>query len=241
MRGPGGQRRFDLVDPVDLYDDAGNPGIDRTAHRFLDRSGDRDMIVLDHRRVPQSHAVIGRPAHPRRIFLKDTQPRDGLARIQQRRAGSIDRIDIGARHRRDAAQMLDRIERRSLRRQHRPRLPANPHDVGPPRDPVTILMQQFNHHIRIERPEESGCDRQSRQRHRVPRVHHPIEHRIGGNHSLAGDVPPLRAEIFGERGSDESVKVETGKGEGHGVLSSYVRSAHKPFSPCETRLQFCPP
>src|SRR3546814_2636871 len=70
------------------------------------------MIVLDHRRVPQPHAVIGRAAHPRRIFLQHPQARNRLARVEQDRASARECIDIAPRHRRDARQVLHRVQRR---------------------------------------------------------------------------------------------------------------------------------
>ncbi len=111
MGGTGGQRGLDLVDAIDLNNDPLDSGFARATHSLAHAAGDRDMIVLDHRGVPQAHAMIGGAAHARRIFLEEAQARNGLARIEQRRTGACDPVDIAARQRRHARQMLDRIER----------------------------------------------------------------------------------------------------------------------------------
>jgi hypothetical protein len=42
------------------------------------------VIVLDHRRIPQAHAVVGGTTHARCIFLEHAQAGDRLACVKQR-------------------------------------------------------------------------------------------------------------------------------------------------------------
>ena len=65
--------------------------------------------------------MIGRPAHARRIFFKDTEARNRLARVQQGAASSGNGVDIFARHGRNTRQMLHRIKGRTLGSEHRAR------------------------------------------------------------------------------------------------------------------------
>ena len=81
---------------------------------------------------------FSRAAHPRRIFVEQAQPGNGLARVEQDRAGPGDRLDIGARQRRDPRQMLERVERRALGGEHRARIALDPHQHRPRRDRVAI-------------------------------------------------------------------------------------------------------
>ena len=117
------------------------------------------MIVLDHRRVPQPHPVVGRTAHPRRIFLNHAQSGNGLAGIEQRAAGSRYGIDIFAGHRRDTRQMLHGIQSRALRRQHRACIPAQPHQIGSGRHQSTFVNQHLNLHHRVQMAKERHRNR----------------------------------------------------------------------------------
>ncbi len=85
------------------------------------------MVVLDHRRIVEPHPVIGRAAHPGRVFFKHAQAGDRLARIEQRRPRARDGVDISASHGGDAGEVLDGIERRAFGGQHRPCQPRQSH------------------------------------------------------------------------------------------------------------------
>ena len=77
-----GDLRPDLIDLVDLHDDALHARRHRAAHSLADAARHRDMIVLDHRCVIEAHAMIGRAALAGRIFLQHAQAGDGLAGIE---------------------------------------------------------------------------------------------------------------------------------------------------------------
>ena len=53
------------------------------AERVDNAARDRHMIVLDHRGIPQAHAVVRCPTHARGIFFKHAKPGNGFARVQQ--------------------------------------------------------------------------------------------------------------------------------------------------------------
>ncbi len=217
VRGSRGERGRDLGERVDLDDDPRDPRGRGAAHRLLDRSGDRDVIVLDHRRIPQPHAVVLRAAHARGVFLEEAQAGDGLARVEQDRAGAGDAVDIGARQRGDAREMLDGVERRTLGGEQGARLAGKAHQVGAGGDAVALRHQRLDRGIGIERDEKGLGDPQPGDGDRVAAVHHARKARVRRDHRGRGYVA-RRAEILGERGGDESVEVETGERENHARL-----------------------
>src|SRR3546814_13463533 len=79
-------------------------------------------------------------------------------------------------------------------------------------DPLPIDLDS---HRRIERAKEACRDRQAGDGDRVAAVHRALEAGVGGDHRERGDVAAA-AEILGERGADEGVKVKAGQREvGH--------------------------
>src|SRR3546814_9557600 len=115
------------------------------------------MIVLDHCGVPKTHTVIGRSAHPRGIFLQHAQARYRLARIKQSRARTGDAVHILTRHGGYARQVLHRIKRGSLRRQHRLRLAFQAHDICSGFNMVAISNESFDLHVGVQRPEKASA------------------------------------------------------------------------------------
>ncbi len=61
----------------------------RCGDRRRDSPGRRDVIFLDENSVEQSHAMIVSAADAHRVFLRGSQPGNGLASIQQAAAGSL--------------------------------------------------------------------------------------------------------------------------------------------------------
>ena len=133
-----------------------------------------DMIVLDQHAVIEPHAVVLRPAHPRRIFLQHTQPGNGLARVEQDRAGAIDRVDVAPSQRGDAGQMLERIERRPFGGEHRPRVAVSRISVVPGSTRVAIRTSSRSRppdRAREKTPPRSPAPRrQSAARHSITAV-----------------------------------------------------------------------
>jgi hypothetical protein len=110
--------------------------------------------------------------------------------------------------------MLDGIERRPLGGEQRARLAAQAEQIGARRHLRAVLRQPLDRDIGIERAEERLGDRQPRHHDRIAAVHHPREHRIGGDHRVGSDIP-RPAQILGERGGDESVQIEAVEGKTH--------------------------
>ena len=216
MAGSRSQRRLDLVQPVDLADDRLHPGLARAAHGFGNAAGHQHVVVLDHRRVPQPHPVVLRPAHPGGVLFEVTQARDGLAGIEQGGMAGH-RVDIAAGHGGDAREVLDGVERRTFGSEHGPGIAAQPHQVAAGGNLRPLLGQNLDLHRRVERAEERGGDRQPGHDDRIAAVHHPGKTGIGRDHAFAGHVVPAtgqaKAEVLIQRGADESRKVEAGKGE----------------------------
>ncbi len=194
-------------------------------HRLADRSGDRDMIVLDHRRVPQPHAVIGRAAHPRRIFLERAQARDRLARVEQDRAGARDPVDIGARQRRDARQMLDGVERRALGGEQRARVAAR---AASGRFPARRAAPSCDQPLDLHRPDRARERTPRRSAARRRRSHRgcPSRRRTRASAGItAADVmsppsPRSSASVAGTKASRSkpaSAKAMPGLSEGAGL------------------------
>ena len=97
-----GERRLDLIDPVnlDLDLEACVRGLG-AAHGLRDAACNGDMIVLDQHAIVEPHAMVLRTAHPRGELVEDPEAGNGLARVEQHRPRAGDRIDILARERGD--------------------------------------------------------------------------------------------------------------------------------------------
>ena len=138
------------------------------------------------------------------------------------------RVDIGARHRGDAREVLDGVQSAALGGQQGAGVAGDPHQRGARarrgRHPCTSISIS---HAGVEMAEERGGQRQPGDGDRIAAVHHPGKARLGGDDALGGDVAPATgqplAQILGQRGADESGKVEAGQievgageGGGHG-------------------------
>ncbi len=165
------------------------------------------MIVLDHRGIPQAHAVIGRPAHARRIFFEHPKPRNGLARVEQGRAGAGNGIDIGGGERGDARQMLDGVERRALGRQHRPRRTGQPHQRRASRHARAVARQQLDADIGIKRAEKRRRHIQPGNRDRIAARHRADKPRRSRDDGGRGNVP-ARAQILGQGRRNERGQIK---------------------------------
>jgi glycerol-3-phosphate dehydrogenase len=97
--------------PIDLDDDPSDAGRHRPSHRLGHAARHGDMIVLDHGRIPQSHAMVLRAALSGRVFFKHPQTGQRLAGVQQDRVRAEQLVGIGAGQRGDPRQVLDGVER----------------------------------------------------------------------------------------------------------------------------------
>ena len=111
--------------------------------------------------------------------------------------------------------MLHGIERRSLRRQHRPRIAFDPQQIRAGGRPRAILHQPLDANLGIKRAEKCLGDRQAGDDNRIAAVHHADEPGVRRNDRGRGDVA-ASAEIFIQRRGDEGVEIESVERKGHG-------------------------
>ena len=79
------------------------------------------MVLLDKDAVVQTETMVLATAAAHGVFLRQPQPRNGLARIEDNGARAAYRINVGTRARGDAGKCLQKIESRALAGQNRPR------------------------------------------------------------------------------------------------------------------------
>ena len=72
-------------------------------------------------RVEQPDAVVRAAAAAHRVFLREAQTRNRLARVEDAALGARDRVDVPARHRRGCREHLQEVERGALAGEQRAR------------------------------------------------------------------------------------------------------------------------
>ena len=191
----------------------GETRFDRGFDRRFHATDDAYMIILDEQAIIHPHAMIFRATHARGIFFQKAQARYGLARVEQRRARPLDQVDIAARQRRDARQMLERVERTALGREHGAGIALKPHQRTARRHLVAILDLALDHHIGIERLEESLGQMDARHDDLLAAIHLGHEDRTRIDGRKAGDIAAC-AQILGKDATDEIAKIKLRKGVG---------------------------
>ena len=76
------------------------------------------MIIFHEHHVVQTKTVVAATPGNHRSFFQCTQPRCGFSRIQDLNGAISNGVDKLARQRRDAAQMLQKIQRDTFRLQN---------------------------------------------------------------------------------------------------------------------------
>ncbi len=89
-----------------------------------DAAGEAQVVVLDQDRVVEPDAVVRAAAAADGVLLERAQAGRRLARVEDRRAGALDRVDVAARQRRDAAEAAEQVERSALAGEHGARRPS---------------------------------------------------------------------------------------------------------------------
>ena len=159
--------------------------------------------------------MVLRAAHPGRVFLERAQAGDGLAGVEQDRAGAGDRLDIAAGQGRDAGQVLDGVERRALGGEQRPRLAATgaadrrrPRPLSPSSASRSISTSGSSARKKASatgRPATTIASRLSIT---------PVK-RASAGITAAEVMSPRLAQILGERGGDEGVEIEAVETKAH--------------------------
>jgi hypothetical protein len=115
--------------------------------------------------------------------------------------------------------MLQRVERRTFRREHRTSIALEPHQRAASVHAVAVAGQKLDLHLRVERAEECCGDFQAGNDDRLAAGHFRSEVRVGGDRRCGSDVS-ARAQILGKHSADEVVKVELRVVEGHAAALS---------------------
>ncbi len=101
---------FDLDGPM------ARVAVTHSSHSLGNTANRGDVIVLDHRHVVQTDAMVLPTAQPHGPFVQHPQARHGLARVQDHGLRAGDGIHKAPRHRRDARHTLQEVQRHPLSR-----------------------------------------------------------------------------------------------------------------------------
>ena len=82
--------------------------------RRRDAAAGGDMVLLDQEGVPQADAVVVAAATGHRVLLRQAQPGQGLAGVEQPHAGVRDQVDIVAGAGGGGREGLQQVQRRAL-------------------------------------------------------------------------------------------------------------------------------
>src|SRR5690242_16193517 len=168
----------------------------RGADRVGNAARGGDVVFLDQDRIVKADAVVVAAAATHGVFLRKAQARDGLAGIEDFRAGAADGVDIGARHRGGAGKRLKEIERIAFARDQRTRVAFDLAQLGTCGDPVAIGTMPCDPYVWIELPKTFVGPRCA-GKHRILAAN---DARTGMRVTVdqrGGDI--ARADILGER------------------------------------------
>ena len=157
------------------------------------------MIFLNQHGVEQSGAMVGRAAGADRILLQRSQRRRRLAGIEDRDSPAAG-LDEPPRPRGDAAEALEKIERRAFTNEERPRRSLNRGQLVASAAEVAVVAPGARAHVRIELPER--LERHVDAGKHAVALHHEHAARLlpGGHRRVGGDVTV--ANVFVERATD---------------------------------------
>ncbi len=91
----------------------------RRADRRGKATGGMNVVFLHEDAVEEADAVIGPAARRNRVFLRDAQPRQRLARIEDSRPGPLDRLHVRPGPGRHSRKQLHEVDGRALARKDR--------------------------------------------------------------------------------------------------------------------------
>ena len=116
--GSGGEGFVELTQGVDFDLNANAVPVGRMCNAQGDShtAGRGDVVVLDENGVEEAEAVVDAAAQGDGVFVQRAKTRDGLAGVEDGGAGSGDRVDECAGERGDAAEALEEVEGRCVRR-----------------------------------------------------------------------------------------------------------------------------
>ena len=121
-----------------------------------------------------------------------------LARVQDRRAGAGDGVDVGARECRDAGEAREQVQRGSLAREQRARVAGEARDLR--QRLVAIVNDELELDVRVELAKHRFCDFETGDDPAFLQEQRGIEPRVLRHDCEARQVPV--AHVLGEEGAD---------------------------------------
>ena len=128
---------------------------------LVDAAGRRDVVILDHDHVEESHAVVLAAADEHRPLVGESEPRDGLARLEHVRGGRG--VGHGLGEGRDAAHALHEVEEDALGAEDGVSLARHLAEEFPFGDDVAVDLGPRDGHLRIDRGEDLVAQRLARE------------------------------------------------------------------------------
>ena len=122
-------------------------------HYFADTARCRDMVFLDQHAVGQADALVMPAASLDRMFLCHAQAGQGLARVHDFRLRAFNCLNVTPRQGGNGGKRLQKIQRRALGSQQRPRIAVNLAQGLVGLNAPTFLRFPADPAIRVERQE----------------------------------------------------------------------------------------
>src|ERR671934_2744044 len=124
-----------------------------------DRAGEPQMVVLDQDPVVEPETMVRAAAAPHSVFLDSPQPRCGLPRVEDRRAGTGDRLDVAPCQGRYPRQAAEQIEGQPLAAQERARAAREAGDLA--LEDFAVRGQRLEPGVRVELDEDGAGELQA--------------------------------------------------------------------------------
>ena len=148
------------------------------------------------RAAPAAHGVL----------LQRPQTRRRLARVEDLRAGALDRVDEAASQRCDSGQAPEEVERGALSGEYRSRTAGEARELRGLLETISLVRGRRDGDVRVERPKDGFDSRQAAHDARL------LEQQPGGTRRVRGDRGLGRhvaaSDVLGERGERDALEIE---------------------------------
>jgi len=199
------ERLFELRERFDFHLDRNfrrQPA--RAGDRSRDRSGGRDMVLLDEHHVIEPDAMILRATAEDSVLLCGTQPRQCFPRVEDLAAGTGNGGDEPARHRGSRRQKLEEVESRTLSGKHRASRAFDGENHLIRQDPVTIAGRPAQFDVGVQAPEDLLHPGPAAE-NRVLARDNPAAHLLGCRDQLGGNI--ATANVFTQGSGNLGVEI----------------------------------
>ena len=219
--GAGGEGLLELGQRLDLDLDR-HPGTERARgrHGRADRTGGRDVVLFDEDAVEQADAVVAPAAAAHGVLLREPQPRNGLARVEERAACAGELLDVAARRGRRGGQRLQEVESGALAGEQRARRAVGLEQQRAGRQPLAVDGVPAQAELWVELAEHRIRERGAAQHRRLARDDARAA-ACASRHELRREV--AAAEVLGQGARDGGLDVG-GQG-GIGAQGARLRTA----------------